>query len=105
VLELGAGALLAHVDITQTKELAPIVAACVIWGKLWENKHVVVRCDNMAVVQVIRGHTRKDHTIMYLLQCLFHYLALDNIYIRVEHVPGLRNTIADSLFHYLRQIF
>ena len=85
--------------------LAPIVVECASWGKQWENKHVVVTCDNMAVVQVITALTSKDPTIMHLLRCLFYYLALHNIYIRAEHVPGLQNTIADSLSRNFMQIF
>ena len=62
-------------------------------------------CDNMAVVQVITALTSKDPTIMHLLRFLFYNLALHNIYIRAEHVPGLWNTIADSLSRNFMQVF
>ena len=39
------------------KELVPIVAACAVWGTQWANKVVLVRCDNMAVVQVLTSLT------------------------------------------------
>ena len=36
-----------------TKELLPIVAACTIWGSVWEIKVILVMCDNMTVVQMV----------------------------------------------------
>ena len=63
------------------KELAPIVAACTIWGYQWQNMHVLVRCDNMAVVQVLLALSSKEPTIMHLLRCLYYFLALYNIHI------------------------
>ena len=35
-----------------TKELLPIVLAAAVWGNKWAHKHVLVVCDNMAVVYV-----------------------------------------------------
>lgn len=54
------------------KELVPIVAACAIWGRAWQNKHVLFMCDNMAVVQVITGLSSRDPTIMHLLRCMYY---------------------------------
>ena len=59
----------------------------------------------MAMVQVITAQSSKDPTIMHLLRCLFYYLALHNIYISSEHVPGVQNTIADSLSCNFMQVF
>ena len=33
------------------KELVPIVLACALWGRSWQYRHVLVWCDNMAIVQ------------------------------------------------------
>jgi len=42
------------------KELVPIVIACAVWGDLWQNKLVMARSDNMAVVEVITSLSSKD---------------------------------------------
>jgi len=38
-----------------TKELLPIVLAVAVWGSHWESKRLLVRSDNMAVVQIINA--------------------------------------------------
>ena len=42
------------------KEPVPIVAACTVWGSKWQDKHVMIMCDNMAVVQVVTVLLSKD---------------------------------------------
>ena len=75
------------------KELVPIVAACNVWGSEWQDKHVVVMCDNMAVVQVVTALSSKDPTIRHLLKCTYFYLASFNIQIKAKHVVGVQNII------------
>ena len=58
-----------------------MVAACAIWGKQWQNKRVLVWCDNMEVVQVLSSLSSREPGIMHLLRCLHHYLALHNIHL------------------------
>ena len=52
------------------KELLPIVLAIAIWGKCWKHKRVLVRCDNMAVVQIINHLRCKDPTMLHLFSLL-----------------------------------
>ncbi len=87
------------------KELVPIVIACAIWGGQWRNKLVLARSDNMAVVQVITSLLSKVPTIMHLLRALFFYMALFNIKIRAEHIPGIQNIVADSISRNQMQVF
>ena len=88
------------------KELVPgIVLAVAVWGRYWQYKSVLVCCDNMSVVQVIIALTSKDPTIMYLLWCLYYYVALFNIHLWAEPIPGLHNVVADSLSCNLWQVF
>ena len=62
-------------------------------------------CDNMAVVHVVSALSSKDPTIMHLLRCLCYYLARYNIHIRAKHVPGVLNTVADSISRNSMQVF
>ena len=43
-----------------TKELVPIVMACVLWGEAWWNQQIVAHCDNQAVVEVVNAGYCKD---------------------------------------------
>ena len=85
------------------KELVPIVLAVAVWGAQWQYKSVLVRCGNMAVVQVIKALSCRDPIM--ILQCLYYYCALFSIQLRAEHIPGLHNAITDSLSRNLLQVF
>ena len=37
------------------KELLPILAACAVWGHLWQGCKVRCLCDNTAVVAIVRS--------------------------------------------------
>lgn len=61
------------------------------------NKCVTFFTDNAAVVEIINRQTSKDKSIMVLIRdfvllCLNH-----NILFRAKHVPGISNSLADSL--------
>ena len=84
------------VDIT-AKELLPVVLAAAMWGNNWRRARVCFRCDNMAVVNLLKSCTSKDCVLMHLLRCLVFYAA----YFRfdfVAHVPGSHNTAVDAIF-------
>ena len=64
-----------RVHIT-VKELAPIVVACAIWGPLWRGKTILCRCDNAAVVAIVRSGSPKNNLAMHLMRCLSFILSV-----------------------------
>ena len=58
------------------KEMIPIVLAIAMWGKYCSHKHVLVYCDNMAVVQIMVSNTSKEPGMMHLLRCLHFFTAM-----------------------------
>ena len=46
------------------KELLPIVFGAAMWGKDWENKSILCRCDNEAVVHIVNTGTSRDPVAM-----------------------------------------
>ena len=44
------------------KELFPIVAAALVWGREWRGLTVRANCDNSAVVEVINNHSANSAT-------------------------------------------
>ena len=58
-----------------TKELQPIVVAIAVWGTRWSKKHVLCRCDNTAVVNILHTRSSKDYMITFLLRSLHFFLA------------------------------
>lgn len=80
-----------------TKELLPIVLACLLWGKLWRNQCILVHSDNEAVVAVINSGYSKDNSLMQLLRCLFFIKAYFEISLSAIHIKGEENVGADAI--------
>ena len=86
------------------KELVPVVVSCAVWGPQWAGKLVLNLCDNMAVVDVVKTQRSKDPTIMHLLRCLHFICAYWEVELRVEHIPGNMNVIADAISRNMPQV-
>ncbi len=79
------------------KELLPIVVAVAVWGKAWQGKAMVVRCDNMAVVAIVNSGSSREAEAMHLRRCLAFLEAKWAIQLWAEHVKGVDNEVADAL--------
>ena len=79
------------------KELVPIVVACAIWGQEWQGSSVRCRCDNAAVVAIVRSGSSKHPLAMHLLRCLSFFVAVFQLYLDTVHLPGRCNEAADAL--------
>lgn len=79
------------------KELLPIVAACLVWGKQWAGKRVQCYCDNMAVVEVLNNGYSRDKDMMHLLRSLFFITEYNSIVLQAIHIAGSTNVAADAV--------
>lgn len=78
-------------------ELFPIVLACVLWGHQWARKRILFYCDNLATVEIISKGRSKVPSIMKLMRKLTYHSALCNFTVHARHIPGIQNSVADSL--------
>ena len=81
----------------QWKELFPIYIACFIWAESLSRKRILFNCDNASIVDIWSTHSSKCPHITNLLRKLFFISAKHEFSINVTHIPGLNNSIADSL--------
>ncbi len=79
------------------KELLPIVVAVACWGSQWQEKSVVARCDNMAVVAIVNSGSSKEPEAMHLRRCLAFLEAKWGIHLWAEHIKGEDNQVADAI--------
>lgn len=86
-------------------ELYPIVMACVLWGHNWNRKRILFHCDNMATVDIIAKGRSKVPSIMKLMRKLTFHAATHHFVVHAAHIPGVNNSIADSLSRYQMQKF
>ena len=79
------------------KELLPIVLGLALWGVKWRGQTILCKCDNAAVVAIIRSGVCRDPTAMNLIRNLFFISSHFNVQVITEHIPGVVNTAADAL--------
>ena len=78
-------------------EMLNIVVALKVWAHQWANKKLRIKCDNMAVVEVLLSDKTKDNVLATCARNIWMLTALFNITIHIEHIPGKCNVIADLL--------
>ena len=82
--------------ITQL-EMLNVVVALKVWASAWSNKIIDIKCDNLAVVEVLTSNKTKDAFLATCARNVWLICAIFNISIRVWHIPGKYNHIADLL--------
>ena len=87
------------------RELYPIVAAAIIWGKQWTAKKIVFVCDNLSAVHILLHARSRCLAIMKLICTLTWTAATNNFHFTARHLSGDRNKTADSLSRLLLQRF
>ena len=71
--------------------------ACVLWGRQWSEKRIMLYCDNAATVAIINKGRSKVPSIMKLMRRLTYHCAICNFVVMAKHIPGCTNDIADAL--------
>ncbi|CAC5418431.1 TTN [Mytilus coruscus] len=78
-------------------EAFSVILAAKRWSSSWENKRVIVLCDNMATVAFINKCTSRNKILMGFLREVFWLSASFNFHIKAVHVPGSSNVLADHI--------
>ena len=79
------------------QELFPIYLACILWGPRWSSKRIRMWCDNKSVVASINSKHSKSPRVMDLIRAITLETLKYNFTFTATHIPGLDNSIADSL--------
>ena len=74
-----------------------IVVALRLWGHWWASASVCIRCDNLAVVQVVNNHKTKDAILGACVCNIWFVCALHSINLCIDHIRGNLNVKADLL--------
>ena len=78
-------------------ELINILVALKVWHNQWAGSSVLIRCDNQAVVSVLTTGKTRDPVMAKYVRNIFLWLSAFNIDIRVIHIAGRLNPVADLL--------
>ena len=74
-------------------EILNIVVALKIWGKHWQVKIIEIKCDNIAVVDVLRSGKARDTVLATCARNIWLLTSLFNIHLIVNHIPGMQNQV------------
>ena len=85
-----------YLHITQL-EMLNVVVALKVWASVWSDKVIDIKCDNLAVAEVLTSGKTKDTFLATCARNIWLIYAIFNIQIRVWHIPGKANSIADLL--------
>ena len=78
-------------------EMINILVSIKVWHTQWANQSVLIKCDNQAVVSVLATGRARDSTMATYARNIFMWLSAFNIDVRVVHVAGKLNPVADLL--------
>ena len=78
-------------------EFYPIVLSVLLWSQYMKNQRITFYTDNEALVHVINKASCKDKLLMIFVRKLVLICLEHNILFRAQHVPGVKNNLADSL--------
>ena len=76
------------------KECLCIVLAALCWAPQWQNKRILVLCDNQAAVAMINKGSTKNTQMMAFLRILFWLSASYNFRITAKYLSGKDNCLA-----------
>ena len=78
-------------------ELFTVIVSVKLWATALRHQRFLVSCDNEAAVTVINSGSTKDPFMQRCLRQLWFTSALHDVALRVRHIPGEYNTLADAL--------
>ena len=78
-------------------EMVNILVAVRLFGRMWQHKCVLIKCDNMAVVQVLKTEKTRDPFLATCARNIWMVAAELDIDIVYTHVHRVKNTTADLL--------
>jgi hypothetical protein len=78
-------------------EVVPILLAFLTWDSKLKGKKVILRSDNLSVVDIINKKSSRNSRVMYLIRHLMLALLLNNVQIKARHISGKKNQISDAI--------
>ena len=78
-------------------EMLNILVAIRVWGNQWKSQMILIKCDTQAVVSVLNSGKSSDTILSPIARNILFYCAEHDINLRLIHVLGKDNTVADIL--------
>ena len=79
------------------KELLPILISCKLWVHQWKGKRLRFHCENLSVMNLWKNGTSLQGELMDIIRKLLYCSARQEFTVEVVHIPGVDNSISDTL--------
>ena len=86
-------------------ELLPVLVACSVWGVNWRGKRILFHSDNASVVAIWAKMSSPNVAIMCVIRRIYFVAAQNNFTLRVTHISGTDNSLADALSRFENEKF
>ena len=73
------------------------IVALKIWGPLWENRNIVIKCNNLPAVEVLTTGRARDQILATSARNVWFLTAIYNIHLCVQHIGGKDNNVVNLL--------
>ena len=80
-------------------ELYAVVVGVLLWIENYQNRRIVLFCDNMSVVHMINNNSSSCHNCMVLIRILVLHSLIHNVRVYATYIPSKKNKVADWLSH------
>ena len=74
-----------------------ILVAVRVWENVWKHQHILIKCDNQAVVSVLNSGKTQDLTLAAIARNIMMEISEQDIDLQVIHILRVENKIADLL--------
>ena len=74
-----------------------LLVAIRLWGTQWQSKRIVLKCDNLAVVNVLNTGRSQDSLLCTIARNILMSCAHLDIEVNFVHIAGKVNVVADTL--------
>ena len=78
-------------------EMLKILIALRVWADQWAHRKVLFRCDNLAVVQVIRTSKTRDEFLACCLRNIWLVVSVYDIKLKLQDIRCKNNRATDAL--------
>ena len=78
-------------------ELFALTTGVIAWAKDFQNKRVILNCNNEDIVEMVNASTSNCKNCMVLIRLLTLQSMIHNVRSFVQHVSGISNDLSDSL--------
>ena len=78
-------------------ELYVVTMALALWGPQLVGKHLLFHCDNASMVHIMAKASSCSKTMMVLVHTFTLLVMQHNMHVKLQHIVGVKNDVADAL--------